>query len=97
MGESRRAVWDDLKSEKNLSAHGIDFVDLDSAFDGRFPRVVEDKRRDYGERRFNMLIELHGSVVNITFTSRPPKYRIISARLASRKERRELYAQGKNP
>lgn len=71
----------------------IDFADLDAAFDGRFAIVVEDKRRDYGEQRFNMLVELYGVILHITFTPRPPRERIISARIASRKERRTYHAK----
>ena len=55
--------------------------------------MAEDGRRDYGETRFNMLVELHGVVLNVTFTPRPPKHRIISARLASRTERRAYHAR----
>ena len=93
MGENQRTFWDDAKNERNIAARGIDFADLDSAFDGRFAFVVEDRRRDYGERRFNMLIELNGAILNLTFTPRLIKQRIISARLASRKERRVYHAQ----
>lgn len=88
MGENERTVWDDAKNERNITARRIDFADLDGAFDGRFALVAEDKRRDYGEPRFNMLVELFGVILNITFTQRLLKYRIISARLANRKERR---------
>jgi uncharacterized protein len=92
MGENERTVWDDPKNERNIAARGIDFADLDIAFDGRFALVVEDRRRDYGEQRFNMLVEVFGIVLNVTFTPRPSKYRIISARLANRKERRVYHA-----
>ena len=93
MGENARTVWDDPKNETNIGDRQIDFADLDDAFDGRFALVVEDGRRDYGERRFNMLVELHGVILNLTYTPRPPKHRIISARLASRKERRTYHAR----
>ncbi|ACL61535.1 BrnT family toxin [Methylobacterium nodulans] len=93
MGENERTVWDDPKNDKNIQDRKIDFADLDDAFDGRFSLVTEDKRRDYGEQRFNMLVEFHGVILNITFTMRPPKHRIISARVASRKERRTYHAK----
>ena len=83
MGERERTAWDDLKNEKNVQTHKLDFADLDDAFDGRFTLVAEDRRRDYGEQRFNMLVGLHEVILNITFALRPPKHRIISARLAS--------------
>lgn len=93
MGETERTEWDDPKSEANLKLRGIDFAGLDRAFDGRFTLVREDKRRDYGERRFNMLVELHGLVLNITVTPRGKRQRIISARPANRTERRIYHAQ----
>lgn len=88
MGENDRTVWDDLKNEGNIDQRRIDFSGLDEVFDGRFSVVREDRRRDYGEPRFNMLVALHGLVLNVTFTPRGGKQRIISARLANRKERR---------
>lgn len=93
MGEAERIVWDDHKGASNLERHGIDFADLDDVFDGRFALIAEDRRWDYGEKRFNMLVERSGLILNITFAVRPPKYRIISARLAGRKERRTFHVR----
>nr|WP_244471648.1 BrnT family toxin [Methylobacterium sp. ARG-1] len=64
-----------------------------AAFDGRFALVKEDQRQDYGEQRFNMIVEVHGIIFNITFTPRGGKQRIASARLANRKERRAYHAR----
>jgi uncharacterized DUF497 family protein len=96
MGENERTEWGDPKNEQNIKDRRIDFADLDAAFDGRFAIVVEDKRRDYGEQRFNMLVELYGVILHITFTPRPPRERIISARIASRRERRTYHAKQQN-
>ena len=93
MGENERTVWDGLKNERNIDRHGIDFTDLDEAFDGRFSFTREDRRRDYGEQRFNMLVMVNGLVLNITFTPRGGKQRIVSARPASRRERKVYDAQ----
>lgn len=93
MGEDERTVWDDAKSALNLDRRAIDFADLDEIFDGRFVVVAVDARRNYGEPRFNMLAEHHGVVLNVTFTPRGPKYRIISARIANRKERGIYHAK----
>lgn len=93
MRENERTEWADLKNSRNIEQRQIDFSDLDEAFDGRFAVIVEDMRRDYGERRFNMLVEVRDMVLNITFTPRPPRHRIISARLASRKERKTYHAK----
>ncbi len=92
MGEADRTVWDDRKNDLNIQRRGLDFTDLDAVFDGRFAITRRDARRDYGEPRFNMVVALDEIMLNITFTLRDRKYRIISARLASRKERRAYHA-----
>lgn len=88
MGEGAHTSWDDIKNEINIARRGIDFSALDEVFDGRFALTTRDGRRDYGEQRFNMLVVLKGMILNVTFTPRSGKQRIVSARLASRKERR---------
>lgn len=96
MGENEYTVWDDLKNETNVRCRGLDFAGLQNAFDGRYVIVREDKRRDYGEKRFNMIVELNGIILNITFTPRGGKQRIMSARAANRRERRLYHAQQQN-
>lgn len=90
MGEGEHTTWDDRKSDANLDLRGIDFAGLDAVFDGRFLLTREDRRFDYGEARYNALVEFNEVVLNITFTPRDGKQRIISARRANRKER-QLY------
>ena len=87
MGEGERTTWDDRKSEANLDLRGIDFADLDPVFDGRFLLTREDRRFDYGETRYNALVDFNGVILNITFTPRDGKQRIFSARRANRRER----------
>ena len=96
MGENEHTVWDDPKNEANIRHRSIDFAGLENAFDGRLVLIREDKRRDYGEKRFNMLVNINGAILNITFTPRGDKQRIMSARLANRKERRLYHAQQQN-
>jgi uncharacterized DUF497 family protein len=76
----------------NIRDHHIDFADLEEVFDGRFSLVRLDDRKDYGEPRYNMVVEFRGVIINVTFTPRAGKYRLISARPASRQER-NAYAQ----
>jgi uncharacterized DUF497 family protein len=93
MGENELTSWDDAKREENIRKHLFDFVAVQEVFDGRFALVREDRRRDYGEPRFNMLVEFRGRIVNVTFTPRDRKYHLISVRPASRKERRVYHAR----
>jgi uncharacterized DUF497 family protein len=87
-----KTSWGRIKRGINIREHHIDFAELDEVFDGRFCLVREDDRKDYGEPRFNMLVEFRGVIINVTFTPRAGTYRFISARPASRKER-NAYAQ----
>jgi uncharacterized DUF497 family protein len=54
-----------------------------------------DGRRDYGEERRNIVGIVHGVCITITYTMRGNVCRVISARKANRKERKE-YGQDQN-
>ena len=76
-----------LKTEKNLSKHGLSFEDAEFVFSG--PCVTfEDKRYDYGEDRFITLGVLEGRVAVIAHTPRRGRTRIISMRKANRREQK---------
>jgi hypothetical protein len=91
-----RFVWDRDKSDGNYRERDFDFAFASLIFEGPV-LVVEDTRRDYGERRFvaiGLADEIH---ITLVFTDRAgPRSdisrRIISARRSNRKERR-LYDQ----
>ncbi len=87
MGFDERCSWDDGKRSQNRINHGYDFADLHVVFDGRFVVTRADHRFDYGEDRYNMLVEFEGRVINVTFTPRAARMHLISARPASRDER----------
>ncbi|WP_439498704.1 BrnT family toxin [Bosea sp. (in: a-proteobacteria)] len=93
MGSNERCSWDDGKRSLNIANHGYDFADLAEAFDGRFALVREDRRFDYGEDRYNMLVELRGRILNVTFTPRAGLMHLISVRPASRDERSVYHGQ----
>lgn len=93
MGQTELTSWDDAKREDNIRKHLLDFVAIQEVFDGRFALIRKDHRKDYGEPRFNMLVEHRGAVVNVTFTPRADRYHLISVRPASRKERKAYHAQ----
>lgn len=87
MGSDERCSWDDGKRRLNIEAHAYDFADIGAVFDGRFVVTRPDRRFDYGEDRFNMLVEFEGRVINVTFTPRGQRMHLISVRPASREER----------
>ncbi|HWN48951.1 MAG TPA: BrnT family toxin [Xanthobacteraceae bacterium] len=88
MGVNDKCSWDDGKRALNIANHGYDFADLQEVFDGRFLVTRRDDRFDYGELRYNMLVEFQDRIINITFTPRAGRVHLISARPASREERK---------
>ena len=80
--------WDDEKSVQNLEKHGIGFDEACLIFEGRTLSWV-DGRIDYGETRTISLGLIREAVaVAVVHTDREGKTRLISARLANRRERR---------
>jgi len=80
--------WDNEKNNKNIKKHGIDFADAALIFDHPM-FVYEDVRKDYGEQRFNGIGVLQGIEISVVYTQRGRKIRLISARKASKDERKK--------
>jgi uncharacterized DUF497 family protein len=83
--------WDDDKNRQNLRKHGVSFEEAQTIFDEVvFTRF--DERFDYGEIREISIGAIQGVVIIVVVhTERNDVMRIISARLATRKERKEYY------
>jgi uncharacterized DUF497 family protein len=78
--------WDEVKSRRNLRERGFDFAFAARIFAGDVLEQ-EDTRQNYGERRIIALGEVEGKIFVVVYTWRGAVRRIISARLAKRKER----------
>ena len=83
--------WDEAKREANIAKHGIDFVAVVKIFDGQFIET-EDRRQNYGEQRYQAFGEVEAGVMQVVYTWRDNRRRIISARRARRNERGAYYA-----
>ncbi|MFC2131237.1 BrnT family toxin [Bacteroidota bacterium] len=81
--------WDENKNQQNITKHGIDFIDVQKVFDNPI-LFKEDKRKDYSEKRFIGIGEMLSIIIVVIWTFRKNTIRIISARLANKKER-EIY------
>ncbi len=77
--------WDDNKAELNQRKHGVSF-DFVEKFEWDSALVMEDKRVDYGENRFNALGWVNDRLYQLTFTLRDDVIRVISLRKANRRE-----------
>ena len=84
--------WDGAKSEANLRERGFDFAFASLVFDG--PTLeVEDRRKDYGERRVMAIGVADGIHLTVVYTDRKGATgesvrRIISAHRSNRRERK---------
>ena len=81
--------WDKSKNRQNKQKHGISFKEAQEIFNGIVFTAIDD-RFDYGEIR-EISIGVIGGIVIVTVahTERQGKIRLISARKATPKERRQ--------
>ena len=81
--------WDERKNRLNIAKHGVSFEQGSLIFDA--PRLTRpDRRFAYGEIRLIGIGTIGGRVfLTVVYTERLGKTRLISARPASRRERRD--------
>ena len=80
-----RFEWDNTKRLANIRKHGIDFVACEAFFEGQTV-TLEDKRFNYGERRFVSFGTLEDRIVAVVHTETEELIRVISIRKATRRE-----------
>lgn len=86
--------WDPEKAERNAEKHGVSFEEASSAFADPLSITIPDPDHSEGEVRFLLLGHTEsGKLVVISHVERGETLRIISARLATRHERR-TYEEG---
>lgn len=80
--------WNPDKAIANLRKHGIDFADAVSVFEDDLAITIPDNR--FEEERFITIgIDAFGRVLLVVYTWREDEIRLISARIATRKERKQ--------
>ena len=83
-----RVEWDAAKEAVNFRKHGVDFAGAWSVFDDVFAITIPDESS--AEERFMTLgVDALGRVIVVVYTWRGEAVRIISARKATRRERRQ--------
>ncbi len=83
--------WDELKEQINITKHGIDFATASHVFlDPNRLEIYDDKHSTADEERY-ITIGLVGEVLTVVYTERISVLRIISARIATRKEKESYY------
>ena len=85
--------WDENKNAENYRKHGIRFEIAKQAFDDdRAIPFADPEHNSIGETRYALLGMCESGLVFISFTIRGEKYRIITARKAS-KRMHKIYAE----
>lgn len=77
--------WDENKNQSNLNKHKLDFTLAIEVFSD--PMAIKTTRIVNGEERFQIIGEIEKCIFSVAYTIRNKNIRIISARLASKKER----------
>lgn len=86
--------WDPEKAGANLAKHGVSFPEAATAFGDPLSIVIADPAHDEDEHRWILLGMTHqGRLVVVAHAERGGSIRLISARLAVRRERSD-YEQG---
>ena len=87
--------WDDRKAEENIKNHGVSFFEARSAFDDSLSVTIKDEIHSVGEQRFITVGESSRQrLLVIVHLQEGDLIRIISARSATRRERK-TYEAGK--
>ena len=81
--------WDDPKAAANAEKHGVIFEEAQTAFDDPLFLAFVDPDHSIDERRYILLAESNlGRLLVVSYTERAESLRIISAREATKKERK---------
>jgi uncharacterized protein len=82
--------WDESKATANRKKHGISFEEASTVFDNVLAVIFDDEAHSVGEKREIIIGHSQNNhLLLISFTERPNTIRIISARLATRRERED--------
>jgi uncharacterized protein len=89
--------WDDAKAEANERKHGVSFTEAMTIFADPLSVTGYDPRHAAADDRFlTMGTSVAGRLLVVSHTDRGDAVRIISARMATRRERKD-YEDGNFP
>ena len=82
--------WDPGKAHRNIEKHGVSFDEASTAFADPLSRTIDDPLHSEDEERFVLIGRSHRDrLLVVVHTERGDRIRIISARIASNRERRQ--------
>jgi hypothetical protein len=82
--------WDPLKATKNLRKHGVSFDEARTVFNDPLARIFDDPEHSADEAR-EIIIghSIMRRLLIVSFTERSSAIRVISARVATKREQRD--------
>jgi uncharacterized DUF497 family protein len=87
--------WDSAKASENAAKHGVTFDEASTVFGDPLALLMSDPSHSMGEERYLLLgTSTHQRLLVVAFAERLPWTRLISARRATRRERRGYEAKG---
>lgn len=84
--------WDIQKEETNIRKHGLDFETAKLVFLDENRLEILDETHDLEEERYITIGRVH-AVLFVVYTMRKNVHRIISARVATKREERIYYGE----
>ena len=82
--------WDARKSVSNLAKHRVSFEEATAVFADPLGRIMRDPRHSVDEERYVLLgVSLRRRLLAVMYAERGDTIRLISARPATRQERRD--------
>jgi uncharacterized protein len=78
--------WNEEKRKQNLAKHGVDFAEACFVFNDHFRIELLDDRFHYEEVREIAIGMVKNQLLTVIYVNRDDKFRLISARPASRNE-----------
>ncbi len=82
--------WNPEKEQANIEKHGVDFAEATTVFVDPLELTIADPDHSVGEFRFlSMGRSSRNRILVVSYTERQERIRIVSARIASPKERRQ--------
>ena len=89
-------VWDEDKAQTNLQDHRVTFEEAATVFLDPLASTIPDPDHSLGEARYLTIgLSSRGRLLVVSYTERQAQIRLISARRATRRERRS-YEEGED-
>jgi len=80
--------WDRQKARRSLEKHGVHFADAVGALEDALALTIPDPDSESEERFITLGMDPFGKLLAVAYTWRGKRIRIISARIATNRERR---------